>query len=391
MCPVQCKSFSLVSFLMAFTVCMQNPIWPLWGIWGTWLGYSSVFLLYIIMQKNKQLSIRVSDLMILILMFFIFLIIPCFYAFRTSSLFIVLSYFLALNIDRINGKKTLDYISSFLYWVILVSLPAWLIHLNLFEFQNFGQLDLSEMKGAPYIYNNYILFVMDATRDYYRFYSVFDEPGVLGTLSAFVLYGNKYNFKRKENIVILIGCLFTYSMAFYMITLLGWLYQSAISFKRLIMSIVAIILVVGILVYFMADDQAFQQSVIERFTDVGLDRVEGRTGSNVNAFWDKYIASSDVFLGMGTSFINDNLSGFGNSYKRFVIEYGLIGTILLIVMYFHLVKRWNRLTLGFFVLFSLSFLQRPLAFSSWQIFVFVAVTSNLRIVKDSRKKKYELS
>lgn len=384
MCPVQCKSFSLVSFLMAFTVCMQNPIWPLWGIWGTWLGYSSVFLLYIIMQKNKQLSIRVSDLMILILMFFVFLIIPCFYAFRTSSLFIVLSYFLALNIDRINGKKTLDYISSFLYWVILVSLPAWLIHLNLFEFQNFGQLDLSEMKGAPYIYNNYILFVMDATRDYYRFYSVFDEPGVLGTLSAFVLYGNKYNFKRKENIVILIGCLFTYSMAFYMITLLGWLYQSAISFKRLIMSIVAIILVVGILVYFMADDQAFQQSVIERFTDVGLDRVEGRTGSNVNAFWDKYIASSDVFLGMGTSFINDNLSGFGNSYKRFVIEYGLIGTILLIVMYFHLVKRWNRLTLGFFVLFFLSFLQRPLAFSSWQIFVFIAVTSNLYIRLSSK-------
>lgn len=384
MCPVQCKSFSLVSFLMAFTVCMQNPIWPLWGIWGTWLGYSSVFLLYIIMQKNKQLSIRASDLMILILMFFVFLIIPCFYAFRTSSLFIVLSYFLALNIDRINGKKTLDYISSFLYWVILVSLPAWLIHLNLFEFQNFGQLDLSEMKGAPYIYNNYILFVMDATRDYYRFYSVFDEPGVLGTLSAFVLYGNKYNFKRKENIVILIGCLFTYSMAFYMITLLGWLYQSAISFKRLIMSIVAIILVVGILVYFMADDQAFQQSVIERFTDVGLDRVEGRTGSNVNVFWDKYIASSDVFLGMGTSFINDNLSGFGNSYKRFVIEYGLIGTILLIVMYFHLVKRWNRLTLGFFVLFFLSFLQRPLAFSSWQIFVFIAVTSNLYIRLSSK-------
>ncbi|RLT70755.1 hypothetical protein D7V92_05245 [Parabacteroides sp. CH2-D42-20] len=384
MCPVQCKSFSLVSFLMAFTVCMQNPIWPLWGIWGTWLGYSSVFLLYIIMQKNKQLSIRVSDLMILILMFFVFLIIPCFYAFRTSSLFIVLSYFLALNIDRINGKKTLDYISSFLYWVILVSLPAWLIHLNLFEFQNFGQLDLSEMKGAPYIYNNYILFVMDATRDYYRFYSVFDEPGVLGTLSAFVLYGNKYNFKRKENIVILIGCLFTYSMAFYMITLLGWLYQSAISFKRLIMSIVAIILVVGILVYFMADDQAFQQSVIERFTDVGLDRVEGRTGSNVNVFWDKYIASSDVFLGMGTSFINDNLSGFGNSYKRFVIEYGLIGTILLIVMYFHLVKRWNRLTLGFFVLFFLSFLQRPLAFSSWQIFVFIAVISNLYIRLSSK-------
>jgi len=363
---------------------MQNPIWPLWGIWGTWLGYSSVFLLYIIMQKNKQLSIRVSDLMILILMFFVFLIIPCFYAFRTSSLFIVLSYFLALNIDRINGKKTLDYISSFLYWVILVSLPAWLIHLNLFEFQNFGQLDLSEMKGAPYIYNNYILFVMDATRDYYRFYSVFDEPGVLGTLSAFVLYGNKYNFKRKENIVILIGCLFTYSMAFYMITLLGWLYQSAISFKRLIMSIVAIILVVGILVYFMADDQAFQQSVIERFTDVGLDRVEGRTGSNVNVFWDKYIASSDVFLGMGTSFINDNLSGFGNSYKRFVIEYGLIGTILLIVMYFHLVKRWNRLTLGFFVLFFLSFLQRPLAFSSWQIFVFIAVISNLYIRLSSK-------
>lgn len=371
---------------------MQNPIWPLWGMWGTWLGYSSVFLLYLIMQKNKQLSIRVSDLMILLPMLFVFLIIPCFYTFRASSLFIVLSYFLALNIDRINGKKVLDYISKFLYWVILVSLPAWLIHLNLFEFSLFGQLDLSEMKGAPYIYNNYMLFVMDAIRSYYRFYSVFDEPGVLGTLSAFILYGNKYDFKKKENIVILIGCLFTYSMAFYMITLLGWLYQSARSFKRLIISIVVIILIVGALVYLMADDQAFQQSVIERFADVGFDKVENRTDSSVNAFWDKYIASYDVFWGMGTSFIKENLLGLGkSSYKGFVIEYGLAGTILLIVMFFLLVRRWNRLILGFFILFSLSFLQRPLAFTSWQIFVFIAVISNLYFTEDSREKEYGLS
>lgn len=141
------KSSSLIAFLIAFTVCTQNSMWPLWGV-GIWLGYFSVFIIYFIMWKKKQLSLRISDLMILLSMSFVFLIIPCFYTFRTSSVFIVLSYFLALNIDQANGEKAQSYISKFLYWVILISLPAWLIHLNLYELPLWGQLDLSEMKGT---------------------------------------------------------------------------------------------------------------------------------------------------------------------------------------------------------------------------------------------------
>ncbi len=56
--------------------------------------------------------------------------------------------------------------------------------------------------------NNYLLFVTMATANTFRFYSMFDEPGVLGTLSAFVLFANKYDFKRKSNLIILIGAFF---------------------------------------------------------------------------------------------------------------------------------------------------------------------------------------
>ncbi len=378
MCSPENNSISLVSLLLAFTVCMQNPVWIFWN-GGVLLGYFSVFLLYLVKRKNLRYYFDIYAFILLSFMLLVFIFIPAIYTFRISSLFIVLSYFLALSIDCCEGKKALDIITKFLYWVILISLPPWLIHLYGYEFPLFNQLDLSEMKGSTYIYNNYILFLTVDGLDFFRFYSLFDEPGVLGTLSSFILYGNRYDFKKKENVVILIGCLFTYSMAFYVITLLGWLYQSTRSFKKFVLTSGVIILLVQVSLYLMIDDQAFQQSVVERFSDIGLNQVERRSGSYLNVFWDKFVVSNDFLFGMGTSFITENIWDIGCSYKTFVIEYGLLGTVLLIMMYIHLVKRWNYLIFGFVVLFFLSFLQRPYAFTSWQIFVFVVVISNLYI------------
>ena len=369
---------SILSFFVTLTICMQNPIWIFWKS-GTIIGYMFAFLLLLFLMKNHCVKLRFLDLIICAFFFLIFLYIPFFYDFRFSSIFILVSYFVGISLDEDIFRKSLSFISKYLYYIILISLPAWLIHLYVYEFPLFGELDLSEMKGTYSICNNYLLFVTNpSSLDLYRFYSMFDEPGVLGTLSAFVLYGNKYDFSKKENIVILIGSLFTYSMTFYLLTLIGWIYQSmcSLSLRKILLSIALIIGTFSILFFFLSEDEAFQRSVLDRFSEISFNQVENRTGDSVNAFWGKYITSTDCILGMGTSFLG-NFYDFGNSYKRFIIEYGLLGTILLLVMYLRFVREWNRLVFGFFIIFVLSFLQRPYAFSAWQIFIFIAVISNL--------------
>ena len=193
--------------------------------------------------------------------------------------------------------------------------------------------------------------------------------------AAFVLYGNRYDFKKKENVVILIGALFTYSMAFYMLTIIGWVYQSSKSIERMLLSIVSISCIAVILVNILADDLAFRMSVLDRFTDVGLNHVENRTGEYVNMFWERYIRSTDFIFGMGISYIENNFFDFGNSYKRFAIQYGLFGLVVLFFMYVCLIRKWNRYTMGALMLFVLSFLQRPFAFTAWQILLFSAIIS----------------
>ena len=61
------------------------------------------------------------------------------------------------------------YLPKILACIISISLPAWLIHVFVFEFPSFGEIDNSEFKGSVYPMNNYLLFVTMATANYISF------------------------------------------------------------------------------------------------------------------------------------------------------------------------------------------------------------------------------
>ena len=372
----------LLARLVAFVICMQNAIWPFWYGIATWSSYLAVILIFLLELKDKRLfNLNISHLIILLFALFVFIIVPIFYDFRFSNVLILMAYFSAINIKQIEASMVLKYTTSYLYIIILLSFPFWIIHQYIYELPVYGELDLSEMKDAVYIYSNYFFFVTDAFIDYYRFYSMFDEPGVLGTFAAFVLYGNRYDFSKKENVVILVASLFTYSMAFYVLTILGWVYQSRKSVKKIMALLLVLIGVAFALMYYLKDDVAFQRAIIDRVLGFDISLVENRTNDYVNMFWKEYINSLDCILGMGTSFLN-NFFLFGNSYKRFVIEYGLIGIFLLVLMYLKLVKKWNSLIVGLCVIYILSFFQRPFAFTAWQIYLFTVICLHLNVSKN---------
>lgn len=204
------------AYLIAFVVLLQNPIWPLWDKgYGLWIGYFCVLLIFLkksvnfnkcIINKNTFYLIFVVSILLIIFFFF-----PTFfYKVNISILFIILTFITCFFLKDQEKQKALRIVTKSMAVIVAISLPAWLLHLFVWEFPLYEIIDISGMKGKPYFLNNHIFFVTYEGLDYFRFYSVFDEPGVLGTLSAFLLFGNKYNFSKWENFILLLGGVFTY-------------------------------------------------------------------------------------------------------------------------------------------------------------------------------------
>lgn len=230
-----------VAWGLALVVFLQNPPWPLWR-YGLLLGYILPLLLiiYIVIQKKNHCflqGIKLERFFTLYFSLIFLLIIPLIYGLKLSSIFIFITYILLFRVTQGELKLSLSILTNIIAYIVVFSLPFWIFHVFIAELPTYGEIDITEMKGKEYVLNNYILFLTYRGFDFFRFYSVFDEPGVLGTLSAFILFGNRYNFKQWQNIAILAGGIFTYSMAFYVMFLLGYFYHSTYSIKRLLKSL----------------------------------------------------------------------------------------------------------------------------------------------------------
>ncbi len=363
--------------LATIIIFCQNPVWLLWNK-GVYWGYIAVFLLFLIKRKHifhALTSPKVTIITILLAIPFIF--IPIFQGMHFSNIFIWLSFLCAFTFSGKEMSTTLTYVTNTLALIICFSLPAWLIHTYILNFPLVSYLDLSEMKGSIYLMNNYVFFVTQKAYDYFRFYSVFDEPGVLGTLSALILLGNKYNFKNWQNFVILLGGIFTYSMAFYILSIIGYIYTNVKSFKKSITSIFFILIVIFGTYHFLKDDTTFQASVVERFNSKGTERLDNRTGFKATMYFNRHALDTNMIWGLGDNLIRQKDLREGQSYVLFILEYGWLGLAILFIAYLSLLKKYTPDTLFIVFWYSMSFLQRPKAFESWQIILFVCIINEI--------------
>jgi hypothetical protein len=272
--------------------------------------------------------------------------------------------------------KAFSILTNYLFIIVLVSLPLWFIHTFIFQLPSYGTIDLAAQKGAEYVYENYLFFVTCSGLEQFRFYSIFDEPGALGTLSAFVLYGNKYNFRDKRLLVILAGGIFTYSLAFYILTIIGFIASciiSRVNAKPLFFAIA----VVCAAFYYLQSDETFQTVLLGRFERNTLEIVESRTEESINKYFEKHISDSEMIFGIGENGKVANGLEFGSSYKLFVIENGWVGLFLMIIMYALMRSPKNIMTLMSYVLVFLSFLQRPYLLIPWIMVLYMMINANL--------------
>lgn len=205
---------------------------------------------------------------------------------------------------------------------------------------------------------------------------MFDEPGVLGTLSAFILYGNRYDFKNWYVKIIFVGGIFTYSLAFYILTAVGYAFLCLRNLKNILSTIVVILLMLIVFIFFMSNNEVFQASVVERLAD-SEESMDSRTGYYTEKKLKTIKWSGDFFLGLGNAKMNELDLFEGQSYKLFLLNRGLLAMIVLFFCYYSFMRRKNLENILLLLLYIASFVQRPFAFTSWQMLLFCCISCYL--------------
>lgn len=363
-----------IPLLFTLIVFFQNPIWLFWNT-GMYVVAICSILLFLILNKRivRQGYSYKTKIFPITLYISFFIIIMSVYEIRLSSVLFLFVLICLPVISNVEKNKTLNLITTLLCVIVSVSLVPWFINTFLFKLPWGYEMYYGDWKGddGKTVLTNYYLFVQAKHDFIVRFYSVFDEPGVLGTLGAFVLVANRFNFKDKRIIIIFIGCIFTFSLAFYLLVSIGLIFLSKISFKNIFFGTLFILPVF----YFLQDNETFNTSVIGRVTNFEDNGVESRTSDALNLYFDTYVTKIDFIFGKGVKFFSENRAMSGQGYKFFFIEYGLLGFVILLWIYISFINKYKRQTFLVLFIFLLSFFQRPSLFTPWCLIIFVLAIS----------------
>jgi len=382
--PLAAGAYSLtetrLAAVFALILFAQNPPWPVWDFQSQLvaLGVSIGLLLT---MKSSVAYFRGGNLGFLAVLggfIYFFLLHGVGGAFRISSAMYALTLLLIFRADSRTGARAFGLISYAFSAVLLISLVFWILWQLGLPLPS-ASISYGAWKGdggATQI-DNFYFFVSESQTLINRFYSVFDEPGVVGTLAAIVLCGLRFDFSLKRTWIVLAGGLFAWSLAFVVLSIAGlMLFKKGRKLKlylagTLVVVLATIVIVVGSVL--PSDDSAGLLLLyrIANFSEYG---VSSRTDDKLNEYFFDYISSFRFLFGEGTNFFQEHpelLSGQGAIL--YLLEYGLLGMVFLLMGYVALIRSHIAAHLqGYLLLgiFLMSFLQRPHMMTPWQIVLF---------------------
>lgn len=210
-----------------------------------------------------------------------------------------------------------------------------------------------------FTYDQYPLLLLDPTNRgdiLPRFYGIYDEPGVVGTICAIIMVTNQYNFKKKSLIPLFIAGFFSFSLFFYIITICYYI----ITLKR--SNIVFTILFAVLIFFVLSKISGVEELVYNRFLiEDGRWLGDSRDKEGYGQWFSDFVNSSDFLLGLGPGAnLEHNLGGA--SYKDIIVNYGIIMflcyIVSLIVLIFNYSKGLRNLIICSIVILGYVF-QRP--------------------------------
>ncbi len=240
-----------------------------------------------------------------------------------------------------------------------------------------------EMTGQSYeLYLGLATMLRNQGGQLNRLCGMYREPGFVGTLGALFLLGDKISLKKWENVVILVACLFTFSLAFFIMLILGLMFRAVGKMKTkngaTIGFLMILLLVVGYFVFINIPINP--NSMLGELQGRLIITEDGLAGDNRFGSSEWAEDAYDAFLQMPLSV---RLFGYGKdlrtvpgtkvsiwqsvcSYKEYVFGFGFLGlgiviaglVLSILAKYRKLPRgqRWNIIVL--LLVFLISIYQR---------------------------------
>lgn len=365
-------------------------------LWIGWEGrayrlnmFIGLIAFLIMLTKHIPFSLTKQNLIT-----FIFVIIANFFCGYEATIytpFYFLPYFVIICLNDQEKIQALNFITKWYGYLMIPSLIVYClvstIDLPYLGYQHASEADWAIANDYG-ICKNYIFYMQSQFGDYAtRFNGPFLEPGHVGMISAFLIFVNQFNFKKKGMWPILIALLFTLSLAGYALLIIGFLihiyYRGKIKAKYLFLCILLLIAIYLGGTYYNGGDNILYEKILSRLE---YDKEKGFAGNNrVFGMIDIYYAElwTDIdkllwgYPKETMDWLADNGSR-GTGYIMSMCRYGLIGTILSVIFYFiyAIMNKYKKYAFCCFIFVLFMFWQRSNPFwSSWIICFIYGITN----------------
>lgn len=203
--------------------------------------------------------------------------------------------------------------------------------------------------------------------DMFRFMALFDEPGVVGTISGVLLFVRGIRLKDWIIYPILISGILSFSLAFYLLFFVYILFYQSIGAK------VITVLVLIFLAFYFGENDFVQEKIFERLQiEDGQLTGMNRTQISMDNFMRDFKNRDEYWFGYGNNYAQNVVNKGGASYKDLIVNYGIIGFSFFVIISLALGIKELGLSKGFiiyFISFWAIIYQRPFIFSPIYLFL----------------------
>ena len=263
--------------------------------------------------------------------------------------------------------------------IVAIYLFGWILYLLQFPLPHyFSQTD------SFYSHEVYYLFLVNQTSDIIsipRFAGMFLEPGHLGTMCCFLLHIGGYKLSKIGNIVLLLGIIFSLSLAAYGLLFGGFCLHLLFTNKKGGLYICTFLLfVVGIWGISNNYNQGYNYLNQKIFLRLAFEDGEmagsNRTTNFFELHFERYLKSSETLMGVGREAYDTkadtNIVNGCAGYKRFFYIRGWVGTLLLCsFLITYILKYKSNYTFPFFIVFVVANLIRDYPLKEFWFFLFI--------------------
>ena len=315
--------------------------------------------------------------------YFVFLLgLLLFYAYKSEANFTgVVSLCLVAFTPFANNafySKTFDFFTTIYAVITTISIIVLILSL-LGIISPISTIEAPDETNAIGYYSIYPLLVTQPL--IFRFYGVFDEPGVIGTLSAILLICKRLDLRDWRSVVIMIAGIISMSMFFYLIIFAYLAIKLFVENSGGKFGVVLVFLFFAIFYLATSNNEIMKETLWSRFawdSETGFFEGENRMHGK-DIMYDEIKGTSEFWFGVKNRELYLLSVEGSSSYKNVIALNGVIFFSLYILFYFLIGLKYKPNWFSFLsycLVVSTTIYQRPNTFSFVWLFLFLCVVKN---------------